>query len=128
MRDARKIRPDDIFEVEKWYEDRGIRSPEPYDYPEIGFIVEDVAAVFLYQTDSSFAIIEGLISNKDASPLERDVAIDMLYAKIIEFAKNAQYTKLLALTQHNSVKQFLNGEDFTLLSYSTFMKEINRRS
>jgi len=120
--DVRRIKPDDIYKIEGWYEARATVPPEPFDFPEVGFMVDDIAAVFVHQTDSSFAIIEGLISNKDANSLDRSTAIDTIYLELVKFCKEAQYTKILAITEHGSVIKFLEGEDFTPLLHSVFIK------
>lgn len=121
---ARRIKPNDIYNIERWYEDRNTIPPEPFDYPEVGFIVDEIAAIFVYQTDASFALVEGLISNKNAHHEDRSDAIRALYESVITFARKEQYTKLLAITEHGSVIEFLKDEDFHPLLHSTFIKEL----
>jgi hypothetical protein len=124
MNAVRRIKPDDIYIIEGWYEARATMPPEPFDFPEVGFMVDDTAAIFVYQTDASFALVEGLITNKEANSIDRATAIDALYLEVISFCRSAQYTKLLAITEHQSVINFLKDEDFSPLLHSVFIKEL----
>jgi len=79
----------DIDEVNNWRVLRGF-EPIPRDlFPKNGLIVRGVAAVFIYLTDSSLAMIEGLISNPEAGIIKR--------ARVIKSLVSAAHTVALGL-------------------------------
>jgi hypothetical protein len=79
----------DIDEINAWRVLRGF-EPIPRDlFPKNGLIVRGVAAVFIYLTDSSLAMIEGLISNPEAGIIKR--------ARVIKSLVSAAHTVALGL-------------------------------
>lgn len=63
---AEKFERNDIGEVNSWYRARSLAEVPEKSFPENGFIVRGVAAVFIYLTDSDIALLEGLITNPDS--------------------------------------------------------------
>lgn len=71
--------------------------------PKTGFIVEGVAAGFLYKTDSQFAILEFIISNKNAKKEDRKQAVDLVVKNLIDEAKNSGYNLIFSSICHPSL-------------------------
>jgi len=72
-------------------------------FPETGFIVDGVAAYFLYKTDSSVCWLENMISNKKADPQTKDEAIQKLAIAILHEAKVQGFKVAYATTDNVSV-------------------------
>lgn len=68
--------------------------------PKTGFIVEGFAAGFLYKTDSTFAIMEFIVGNKNADKNQRREAIDLVIKSLINEAKNTGYELIFSSIEH----------------------------
>ena len=76
----------DFDQVRGWYEKRGISFNDRNVLPGVGFIVDNVAAGFIYMTDSNIAFIEGFIANSDTDEMARDSALDVISECLIAHA------------------------------------------
>lgn len=63
--EIQEFKPEDLDEINEWYEKRELPKFVKALCPKLGFIIHGVAAVFVYLTDSEIAIIEGLVSNPE---------------------------------------------------------------
>jgi hypothetical protein len=93
----RRFEREDLFAINAWYKARGLPGVTLDTLPIIGQIVPNVAAGFLYLTDSSIALIEGVIANPDVIPEVRDIALDMIDLAITEDARRMGATHLIAV-------------------------------
>jgi len=74
--------------VTRWCSSRGVPATLLDMLPERGFIVPDVAAGFLYQTDSTMALIEGIVANPKADSRIRDDALDQVFFALFDLARD----------------------------------------
>lgn len=78
-------------------------SLNPKFLSSIGYIVEDIAAAWLYTTNSKFAIIAWPISNKDKSKEDKDKALDLIFNKCENIAKRLGYDISVNFTNHQEL-------------------------
>lgn len=77
----------DFDQISGWYTDRSLPTPKRTQIPKTGFIVDDVAAGFVYMTDSSVCILDSFISNPESEDTERDTALNDITMHLIGYAK-----------------------------------------
>lgn len=71
--------------------------------PVTGFIVDGIAAYFLYETDSKVCWMENLIARKDSDPEERRKAIGMIIDSLLIEAKRKGYKVVYATTSNSAL-------------------------
>ena len=98
-----KYNKEDFDSICEWYDARGVECPKAHQLPSIGYIVPGVAAGFLYKTDSTICLIEGLISNPEAPTFKRSEAIDLVIAEILKEAERLGFDKIFGFTSYESV-------------------------
>jgi hypothetical protein len=76
----------------------------PEALPQVGFVVPDKAAGFLYRTDSSVALIEGIIAAPGLSREERNGAVDAIVAAVRDEARRQGFKLLLGYSQLDAIK------------------------
>ena len=81
--------------IQDWFNARGLKVPK---LPPTGFMVDGVAACFLTKTDSGVALLEAYVTNRLASPQDRDAALDVLTTELIHEARDCGFTSLIAIT------------------------------
>lgn len=94
---VRRYEEKDFPTIKKWGADWGADYVED-QFPNTGFIVDGVAAYFLYSTDSNVCWLENMISNKFAEPLARARALDLLVDAILNEARELGFTVAYATT------------------------------
>ena len=92
-----------LGEVNGWSIARGEALTTPEMLPKVGFIVEGVAAGWLYQTDSALGIIENFVTNPEAPARRRWVAVDELATALERHAKSLGIQALKITTGHRSI-------------------------
>jgi hypothetical protein len=100
---VRRYEPEDFEQIRRWAMDGYSASYEPHQFPKTGFIVDGLAAYFLYSTDSSVCFLENLISNKFASEPYRQRAIDLVTYAILAEAQKLGFKVAYATTSIPSV-------------------------
>lgn len=113
---VRKMEDEDFAQVIAWAKERGDDYTEE-QLPSVGFIVDGIAAYFIYQTDSSVCWLENLISKKGTDKFIRSRAIDLLLEAAIKEATDLGFTVAYALTDLNSVAKRAR-------SYGAFIKPL----
>jgi hypothetical protein len=93
----RRYKTSDFAEIKRWY---GKRSMKPTIdlIPMVGFIVPGIAAGFLLSTDTSCCILEPFIANSDAPGEQRELALMLILGDLVNYAKNAGYTKIFGFS------------------------------
>lgn len=83
----RPLCPSDLPSIAGWYAARGSLAPHPATLPPTGRIVPDVAAGFLYLTNSAVALLDGYVTNPAASLRARSAAVDSITAALLAHAR-----------------------------------------
>lgn len=99
----RLYQPSDYETVKQWWIDWNWQPVPEHALPNIGAIIDGKAAAWLYQTDSSIAIIDWFISSKDKEGREEakiaiieglsGIAKELGYQSVITFARNPHLIK-----------------------------------
>ncbi len=88
----------DYETVARWWFDHG-QIPCPIDLlPNIGVIVDDIVAGFLYQTDSGIIHFESVISKKDSDKIKRREALIVLFDSCIRMSREMNYKQAVFYT------------------------------
>lgn len=99
----RRYKPEDFKQIEQWLIDRGMKVFHPRVLPETGFIVDDIAAIFLFKTDSDSCYIENLVSNPHSDQAERDECIKQLLDTVLQEATRIGFKFAMAVTDSRPV-------------------------
>lgn len=95
---ARRYKHEDLAEIKRWaLEGYGYIYSE-HQFPKIGFIVDGVAAYFLYQTDSTVCFLENLVANKKIDKDQRSQAIDLIIKELLKTASELGFRVAYATT------------------------------
>lgn len=111
--------------LEKWHKDRGEAVPKRKDLPTTGYIADGRVAGWLYMTDSSLALIEGIISDPNTVPSLRKESLNKLVGFLIDLATSFGYTNILGLSKHPSILQlgqkygFKEMKDYKFITLTT---------
>lgn len=87
----------------EWWKSHKWPSVPQECLPQIGFIVNDLCAGFLYQTDSSICIMEWIIADKKSDLVKRRESLDILIATLSNEAKNLGFKHIFTSTPHTSL-------------------------
>lgn len=85
-----------------WMVKRGMPELPPDVFSSAGFVVEGVAGVWVYLTDSTMAWLEMLIGNPDASREERSRGLDAVIDAAVAFASEQGLRTLIAPVERRS--------------------------
>lgn len=94
--------------------------------PETGVIIEDICAIFLYETNSNLCFVESFICNPTVPVEERDDALDKVVDVLLHLAKEKGFTHIMGYTKHKKVSEraerhgFLVGTD----NYKAFYRSL----
>lgn len=94
---VRRYQPEDFDQVRKWGLEWGAQYDEE-QFPDTGFIIDKVAAYFLYSTDSSVCWLENMISKKGLEKAVRARACDLLIHEALKTAEELGFTVAYATT------------------------------
>lgn len=86
------------FQMYSWYKARKLDCPPIEYFPSTGFIVPNVAAGFVFYTNSPVAIIDGYISNPMASKDVREASLELISESLIHLAKDEDYKLIRCYT------------------------------
>ena len=82
----RDFQHEDLETINRWYRAH-LSSELPAELvPKMGLIVQDTAAGFLLQTDTSMAFLERFVSNPEASPRAIALAFDQISTALVHSA------------------------------------------
>ncbi len=122
---ARRVVDLDFDEIKRWFGIRDERFPDRSLFPDTGFIIDGIAAGFVYFTDSSIAIIDCYISNPDTDQLSRSDALNAITESLINSAKFHRCKMIKCDTKLESIKARAISHGFkTTGAYESFIKEI----
>lgn len=125
MNTLRSYHLSDYQEIAYWFKAREMNVPSMSDLPLTGKIVPGIAAGFLLKTDTKCAVIDFMITNKDARPMARGRAVDAIARSLILKAKSLGFKRVRCDSQIDTIKKkalslgFKSSGDHTV-----FCKEI----
>jgi hypothetical protein len=92
---------DDLPNLREWSAAHGSADPVPY-LPQVGILVDDCLAVFLYQTDSCICMIDAFVG-KPGTPRE-EIKSALLYGcgQLMSIGRDMGYTRVLGLVDRSS--------------------------
>lgn len=123
--EIRKIKDEDLDEIDSWYRARGLNPLDHALLPKNGFIVPGVCALFLYVTDGAIGFLEGLISNPKELRVVRAQGIMGVVEISLGEARNLGIKKLYFLSTEDSVAGYGSRFGFDLVKkYNLFQKEL----
>lgn len=100
------IRPyenNDYEMLVKWWKDWSWPAIPKEMLPPLGFIANEAACIFLYDTGSAIAWIEWLITDKEAEKEVRGKSIDEVISHACDVAKKAYRAKFIHTSIRNQV-------------------------
>lgn len=106
---VREYEHKDYSQIEEWADQYGIVQREA-GLPKTGFIIDNVAAGFIYATDSDCCWIENVIANKKATKEEKAEAFDLLVPALMQKAEELGFRVAYATT--NNVKLILKCKEY----------------
>lgn len=123
--ECKRFTIEDIPQINAWNAMRFMPKIDEWFFPKIGFVVDNIAAGFIYQTDSVLCFIDGYVSNPDSNRLDRKAAFDLITNNLLIIAKEFGFKSVLAYTQHPAIKERCEKYDFNLKGrYDLYVKEI----
>lgn len=99
---VRRYEPKDFEQIRSWGKQYGAEYSAD-QFPEVGFIVDDVAAYFLYQTDSMCCWLENMVAKKDVDNHVREQALELIIDAILKEAKERGFKVAHASTNRYAV-------------------------
>ncbi len=99
--------------------------PPSVALPDVGLIEEGVAAGFLYRADGGLGLLDGFVSNPDASSEERHKALNEIIVGLMRIANENGITNVIGLTRDPSMAMRVTMLGFKDLGlYCLFTKEV----
>lgn len=97
-----------------WWEGHGWPALPMNALPSRGFIVPDVAAGFLYSTDSCIAWMEWVVANPKANARDIYSGVKELVSTIIKEAKEDGFSLVFTAVRHHGLGRLYEKENFKL--------------
>lgn len=118
---VRKVKKKDLEQIRNWYLKRG-EPDQTLVLSDIGFIVDNVAAAFLYTTNSPICMFEAYITNPETNKDERKEALDLITNKLFETAKNMNFKTIISLVNNKATHQRCLDYGFFEINYKPMMR------
>lgn len=128
--ESRMFHKDDYDLICKWWEAKEWPKIPLEDLPRVGILISSKgvpsAVGFIYQTDSTLAIMEWILANPEVSVMERVRALDALVDDLCYVAKNLGYRKIFTMLSHKRLMEKVEAHGFkrTDDNVSHFLKEL----
>ena len=120
------FKTEDYIQLTRWFKHRDMPVPPFEILSNHGYIVDDVAAGFIYLTNSSMAIIDCYVTNPESDKNTRDNALNWITIHLTAYAKNSgfKYIKCDSKIQEviNRAKKFGFKE---IGQFTSLAKELN---
>lgn len=84
-------------QIQHWITQWGMDETVVEFLPTTGFIIEGLAAIFIYETNSLVCYIEGFISNRNIKI--SDAVLNRLGQTAIDAAKEKGFKRMIAITE-----------------------------
>lgn len=111
----------DLAELNRWYEKRRLSAVPGTMLPKLGLFAPGVAAGFLYRTDSSVALIDGLVTNPVAPLRVRREAVAAIVDGLRSLAKERGVSHLVAMTERRSTRRVAERAGFAAIGTYTML-------
>jgi hypothetical protein len=85
-----------------WAASRGVEVRDDI-LPRVGFVSDNAAIGWLYQTDSGLGLLETFVTNPAASVRARHRAVDEVGRALISESRKLGITRLVTMTSHKSI-------------------------
>ncbi len=126
MGKIREFQSGDYPEICGWFKAHGLSCPDLSHLPVHGFIVPEIAAGFIYMTDSTISILDCFISNPHSDDKRRDMAIDLIVLNLAKHAKIKGTKILITNTRIQAVRLRALDLGFNETGkHFSFVKELN---
>lgn len=102
-RSIRRYQEEDYDLIKLWFLKRGIDPPLPEELTDTGFIADERAVGFLYLTNGSIALLDGVITDPDTVPSLRRASLFKLLGCLTDFALCLGYRDIFGITSHPSI-------------------------
>jgi hypothetical protein len=116
----------DYEKVANWWIDYG-RPPVPARFlPDTGFIIDDLAACWVYKTNSIVVCLEPMIGNPNANKTLRGQAVNRLFETVVKYSKEIGAEAVVALSAHPTLPAVAAQHGFTKIDsgQSVYYREV----
>lgn len=121
----RTFKPEDYSQLTGWFKHREMNVPPLEILSDVGYIVDDVAAGFIYKTNSSMAIIDCYVTNPSSDKKDRDIALDWITIHLTAYAKNCGYKLVKCDSKVEKViKRAINHGFKEVGTFTSLVKEL----
>lgn len=117
----------DFNDIVSWYVARRLPAPEHWHFSTLGWIVPGVAAGFLYVTNSGIALVDGFITNPEASSSDRIKALKAVSNALLAtaYADKDNIKKIVCHTSNQTTKALASELGFEITGdYSCVTKKL----
>lgn len=111
--EARLIDKSDHSNLKEWYHKHNLDAPPEQYYPSWGLIVEGVAAGFLFATDTALCMLDGYITNPEATSVDRNKAIALITGELLEISKEQGFQRVMVFSKEDSIIKRAKNLKFT---------------
>lgn len=101
---VRKYEDSDILQIDDWCKARNLPMINPSLLPDTGYVVDGIAAGFLYLTNSKVGLLDSYISNPESAGSDRNIALDQITEKLLEIARINKLKLVICSTDYNTIK------------------------
>lgn len=95
--------------IASWLAARGIHCPEESDFAEVGLVVDDVVAGWVYQTDGPIARLDDFVSNPFCEQKDKSDAWQILIINLEMEARRLGFKYMDACVNHPSLIKAFSG-------------------
>lgn len=103
--------------IHQWYTDRGL-DPSASDgtqFPDTGFVVDNILASWVYKTNSSIAYIDNTVADPNSTHEARVAAQQEMLPLLMEEAARLGAKTVCTTASHESFDTLLRAANFTTL-------------
>lgn len=110
----REYKNEDYALLSKWWKAHDWEPPAECMLPVYGLICNEIAAGFMYSTDSKLFWVEWFISDPDSDPEQRNRAVDIVVDKLCDYAKISGAKAVFSSTNKPSFENRLLKHGFVV--------------
>jgi hypothetical protein len=108
--------------ISSWYVARGLNPHLPTSYPNVGYVVDRMAAGFLMQTDTDLCMFELFVSDPKAPLGARIRAVTDCILMIVERARDLGFKRICIETNSTGIRKFANQLGMTIRKETTCLE------